>query len=319
MTDRERLADEAARWVARMDADDWSDADEAALARWFDANPRGRGALLEAQAAWAMLDRRTPATAAITAIPSPRIDSRRGGTRRPFVAGLIAASIALAVAMPVLYDPATTYETAIGDVRRVELPDGSRATINTASRVRIDYDAAERDAHVDAGEAWFEVAKNPARPFVVRAGDVSVVAVGTAFSVRRTATGAEVLVTEGKVRVRSITDDAEILLSAGERASVAAHGPPRAVTVGAASIARALAWRSGRIDFEGTSVAAAIGEFNRYNRARLVLADPAIRDELLDGTFRIDDAAGFARAVGQSLDVPVDTGDPQRIVIGKHP
>lgn len=311
MTDRERLADEAARWVARMDAGDWSDTDEAALARWFDANPRGRGALLQAQAAWAMLDRHTATTS--------RPQRRAGSRNRPLVAGLIAASLAVAVAVPLLRDPAATYETAIGDVRSVELPDGSRATINTASRVRIDYDAAERDAHVDAGEAWFEVAKNPARPFVVRAGGVSVVAVGTAFSVRRTATGADVLVSEGKVRVRSVTDGAEILLSAGERASVAAHVPPHAVTVGAASIARALAWRSGRIDFEGTSVAAAIGEFNRYNRARLVLADPSIRDELLDGTFRIDDAAGFARAVGQSLDVPVDTRDPQRIIIGKRP
>lgn len=314
MTDRERLADEAARWVARIDAGDWSDADEAALTRWFDANPRGRGALLEAQAAWAMLDRRTAA-----AVSPQRRDASRIRSHRPLVAGLIAASLAIAVAVPLLHDPATTYETAIGDVRSVELPDGSRATINTASRVRIDYDATERDAHVDAGEAWFDVAKNPARPFVVRAGDVSVVAVGTAFSVRRTATGADVLVSEGKVRVRSIADGAEILLSAGERASVAAHVPPQAVAVGAASIARALAWRSGRIDFEGTSVAAAIGEFNRYNRARLVLADPSIRDELLDGTFRIDDAAGFARAVGQGLDVPVDTRDPQRIVIGKRP
>src|SRR3546814_2061558 len=95
----------------------------------------------------------------------------------------------------------TSYATSVGEIRRVPLADGSIAAINTASAIDVKLDDAARHVRVVEGEAWFQVARDKQRPFVVAAGRARVRAVGTAFSVRRRAGGADVLVTEGEVEV----------------------------------------------------------------------------------------------------------------------
>src|SRR3546814_10232647 len=95
----------------------------------------------------------------------------------------------------------TSYATSGGEIRRGPLADGSIAAINTASAIDVKLDDAARHVRVVEGEAWFQVARDKQRPFVVAAGRARVRAVGTAFSVRRRAGGADVLVTVGGVEV----------------------------------------------------------------------------------------------------------------------
>src|SRR5262249_47175706 len=93
------------------------------------------------------------------------------------------------------------YSTPVGGIDNVALADGSRMTLNTDTRIRVALTETERRIELDKGEGFFEVAKDPSRPFVVYAGNKRVVAVGTKFSVRRENDDVEVIVTEGRVRL----------------------------------------------------------------------------------------------------------------------
>ncbi len=315
MTQRraEDIDAEAARYVARMDGDAWSDADEADLDIWLAQGPLHPGALLRAQAAWMTLDRPFAAHAASrdAAVPAPRF-SRRG-----LLAGG-GAAIAASIAGGVLLSGGTSYATAVGEVRRVPLGDGSIVAINTASAIDVRLDTADRNVRLDRGEAWFQVAKDKHRPFVVAAGRARVRAVGTAFSVRRSNGGAHVMVTEGEVEVW--TEGAEghrVRLTAGSRGFVADNAAIEEAATSPSSIDRALAWRNGKIDLAGDRLDGAVAEFNRYNPRQLIVGDPAIAGERFDGVFRTDDPEGFAKAVEVSLGVPIDLSDPAEIRIGK--
>lgn len=315
MTDR-RAADidaEAARYVARMDGDGWSDANEDELDAWLARDPRHPGALLRAQAAWMTLDRPFAAHAASRneSAPAPRF-SRRG-----LLAGggaTIAASIAGGI---LLLSGGTGYATAVGEIRRVPLGDGSIAAINTASAIDVQLNEAGREVRLGRGEAWFQVAKDKRRPFVVASGRARVRAVGTAFSVRRGDGGTHVLVTEGEVEVwASGAEGHRVRLAAGSRGFVADNAAIEKASTAPSSIDRALAWRNGKIDLAGDRLDSAVAEFNRYNQRRIVVGDPAIAGERFDGVFRTDDPEGFAKAVEVSLGVPVDLSDPTQIRIG---
>ena len=91
--------------------------------------------------------------------------------------------------------------TQVGEVRRLTLDDGSALALNTSSVLQVKFAADERRIVLRQGEASFQVAHDEDRPFVVQAGDVSVRAVGTAFSVRMRQQELEVVVTEGVVEV----------------------------------------------------------------------------------------------------------------------
>lgn len=314
MTDRraEDIDAEAARYVARMDGDDWSDASEDELEAWLARDPRHPGALLRAQAAWMTLDRPFAAHAASRdkSAPAPRF-SRRG----LLVGG--GAAIAASIAGVALLSGGTSYATAVGEIRRVPLGDGSIAAINTASAIDVRLAETGRDVRLDRGEAWFQVASDSNRPFVVAAGRARVRAVGTAFSVRRGDGGAHVLVTEGVVEVWAEgAEGHRVRLAAGSRAFVADNAAIAETPAAPSAIDRALAWRNGKIDLADDRLDAAAAEFNRYNRRRIVVGDPAIAGERFDGVFRTDDPEGFAKAVEVSLGVPVDLSDPAQIRIG---
>lgn len=301
------IADEAAAWVARMDADGWTDDGEADLERWIAQDPRRRGALLQAQASWITLDHR-PAIVNKTAVVRRRTMMKGFG-------GALAASLAGGI---FLLTRGTTYRTQVGEIRRVPLADGSTATINTGSEMQVTLAERRRSVRIASGEAWFRVAKDPARPFVVEAGPVVVQAIGTAFSVRRRDNGADILVTEGVVEVWTAQADGyRTRLAAGQGAFVSDNAAVRVSRAEPSAVDRALAWRTGSIDLSGQTLAAAIDEFNRYNRRKLVLVDPRLAGEQIDGMFHTDDPEGFAQAIHDSFNVAVDVADGDTIRIGR--
>lgn len=304
--------DEATTWLARMDGGAWSDADEQALQHWLAEDPRRRGALLRAEAAWLTLDQ-------IPIITTEQRETRPGFDRRKFLAvggGSIAASLGAGL---LWFGSAATYTTEVGEVRRVPLADGSVAAINTASRIEVAMAGKRREVRITQGEAWFQVVKDRNRPFLVEAGRIRVQAIGTAFSVRRRDGGADILVTEGVVEAWA--DGAEgnrIRLLAGRRAFIGDDAAILQEPAEPYSVDRTLAWRGGKIDLAGDSLTEAIAEFNRHNQRKIQLADPALGGERFDGTFRTNDPEGFAVAIENSLQVEVDLSDPHRILIGKE-
>jgi len=308
MVERESAADieaDAARWVVRVDRD--GDAVRSELDAWLAGDRRRVGAYARAEAAWTHMGR-----ASVLALEAPPAKVETAPIRRRSVIagfGALAAGLAAAVVAPRLL--ARRYDTALGEIRRVPMADGSVAAINTDSQLEIAMQPRLRAVKLERGEAWFAVAKDPGRPFVVESGPVRVRAVGTAFSVRKREAGSDVLVTEGVVEVW--TQDGKTpprRVAAGERVFADNEAgiltPPKAD----ADLTRQLAWRDGQIVLDGQTLAEAAAEFNRYNDRKIQVADPRLADERFVGWFRTNDPEGFAEAAATTFNGKVSqSGD----------
>ncbi|KAF1706609.1 FecR family protein [Pseudoxanthomonas sacheonensis] len=214
-----------------------------------------------------------------------------------------------------------SYLTAIGDLRSVPLSDGSNATLSSDSKMLVSLSNGERRIDLEQGEAFFEVAKDPGRPFVVSAGGRQVVAVGTRFAVRRSGADLRVVVTEGTVRLQSEAGTGPqrmptTLLHAGNVALAGSRGVlVRTGTVEEAE--RDLDWRSGYLTFRNTPLADAAAEFNRYNARKIVMGDAQVSAMRVGGNFRWSNTEAFVRLLEQGFPVRVER-QPDRIVLHSH-
>jgi transmembrane sensor len=298
----EDIGDQAAKWAVRLDAGALGD-EQSHFDAWLSGNRRRRGALLRAQAALSLMVAPTPAERA-SAVTSLRPDRRR------LFAGIGAAAAAMGALTLIPILSGRRYRTDVGEIRRLPLEDGSLAAINTDTELEVAFQPRARNVRLDKGEAWFQVARNPARPFVVTAGAVRVQAIGTAFSVRRRSMGVEVLVTEGAVEVSSGKAVVPTRVSAGSQIFVSDTGQPARPLHRPLEMDRALAWRDGQIALDGDTVSAAVGEFNRYNTRKIVVTDPRLDGRRIVGWFHTNEPESFARAVALSEKADInETGD----------
>jgi transmembrane sensor len=307
------IDDEAADWATRLDGREPDARESRELEEWLRGDTRRQGALLRAEAALSFLDRGRALSGVIPRPTRPGLLTRRRLLFAAASLGTLAAGIG---GVFMMLSGSRRYTTELGEVRRVPLADGSLAAINTQSVVEVAIKATERDVTLAQGEAWFQVAKDASRPFLVHAGRVRVRAVGTAFSVRRRDEGVEVMVTEGRVETWVVGhEDRKMGLAAGSTALVAEDQPLK-VADAAVAIDRSLAWRDGQIALEGETLASAVAEFNRYNTQKLVIEDPALGQEKLVGQFRMTEPMAFARAVASTLGASV-MADPASIRLSR--
>lgn len=291
----------AAAWAARVDRGPLSDADQAALEAWAAADPRRAGAYAKALAVSAHLDRARGLGTdfAPAAHPVAKAVDRR---RLLATGGLLAAASVVGAIGYGANSLRGRVTTAKGDIRRAPLADGSAVTLNTDTAIRAAFNDKIRRVELLRGEALFDVAKDPARPFVVMAGDVRVRAVGTSFTVRTHADGqVGVVVREGVVEVWRGSSGNPVRMAAAHAVQVAAGGALAPTTVGSVAVDRALAWRQGQIDLDGLTLGQAAAEFARYSDRRIVIDDPAVAALKMTGLFSASDPDGFARAAALSL------------------
>ena len=298
------IAEQAAAWATKIDAGSIDPDTHPDLRTWLNANARHRGALLRAEGALSFIDRGR-ALAGVIPKPEPRpIWIRR---KLLYAGAALAAGIACALVM--LPGP-QHYDTEIGEIRQVPLSDGSLVAINTQSDIQVGMHEKTREVTLTKGEAWFKVAHDKSRPFIVIAGRIRIRAVGTAFSVRRHDDGADVQVTEGTVETWTTgEEDRKVQVTAGTKAYVAEYQPPKPITA-PADIERSLAWREGQIVLEGETLDQAVAQFNRYNTKQLLITDQSLAQEKLVGQFRATEPGNFADAVATTLGANIkETGD----------
>lgn len=309
MTEREtarEIDDAAAKWAARADAGPLSSGDEEALTTWLAGDTRRLGAYARARAVLMSLDK----AKALHGLPSKSPAPRPSFTRRGLAigAGALAAS---AVGGVLIANEAgkTRFSTRIGEMRVVPLADGSVVTLNTASRIVVEYGAESREVFLAVGEAIFDVAPDPSRPFIVRVGQALVRAYQTSFSVRRLSDAApEVLVREGSVELMG-AHGARRTIEARQRVVASEAAPVTTVALSVPEMDRELAWRDGRLAFEGETLGEAAQEFARYSQTRLIFEDPSIADETVTGLFVSTDPVGFAYAVASAFGLEAETRD----------
>ncbi len=254
-------------------------------------------------------------TSRVEALGALTFTSRAGVPPRRHArgAGLAAAAVALCGVLALWgwrthsAIEAASYANAIGDLSTVALTDGSHATLSSGSRIEVAMSRDERRIDLRSGEAFFEAAKDRARPFIVNADARRVVAVGTKFSVRRDGADLRVVVTEGLVRLESDPIPGQppapvTLLPAGSTALATRSGVlVRTGTV--ADAERALEWRGGYLHFDDTPLAEAAIEFNRYGGSKLVMGDSDAAALRIGGNVRWSNVDGFVRLLEQGFGV----------------
>ncbi|PAW67822.1 MAG: hypothetical protein B9S34_04395 [Opitutia bacterium Tous-C1TDCM] len=318
----DRIADAAALWLAEADeglAPDRRREFEA----WQRQDPRHAAALRRLQWGQTLLrqlpavrDTLPPPPAAAPSAPPPRVVPFPSARRRAFYSACAAAVLVGLFAWwqwPTPAESGRRYVCEAGGYQRVLLDDGSVVEMNQNSAVLVAFAPGVRRIVLQSGEVHFRVAKDPRRPFVVAAAGVTVRAVGTAFLVNVGSAGLDLLVTEGRVAVADAPGSpgsaGEHLadMSAGERTRIPLAGGVRASgtkavieRVDAAAIRRALAWQEKRLFFDAVPLRDAVEEFNRRNRLRLVLTDPALAARPVAGVFASDNVEGFVRLMEQS-------------------
>ncbi len=304
------ISDLAVEWVARVDRAGSDAAVRAELEAWLAGDDRRRGAYFRAEAAWNMLDRASVLGAGQA--PQRKAANPRDDwfSRRRVLQGsgaVAAAMIVGAVGLTLFTAPDQRIQTAIGEIRRIPLSDGSFTAVNTQTTLEVAMKPDVRQVALRKGEAWFRVAKDRARPFIVEIGDVRVKAVGTAFAVRRTGEGVDVHVTEGVVEVWRVGDEANAQrAAAGTRALVVPGKAIAAVAAASEETDRTLAWRTGQLVFDGDTVAEAVAEFNRYNVRKMEITDTALAEQKMVGRFRPDEPDAFAHAVAALMNARAD-------------
>ena len=200
------------------------------------------------------------------------------------------------------------YRTGVGERSAVILPDGSVATLDTDSQLRIAYSPAERGVYLVKGQALFEVAKGKPRPFQVYAGGQRITAVGTTFNVRLDGDKVRVSMAEGVVKVRPLATASgakpsrELTLRAGQSLVTAPSEPDVVTPVTASQVAT---WRGGLLVFDDEKLSDAVAEINRYTDRPIRIADASIGRYRVTGVFKTSDPAHFATAMSEVFPIEV--------------
>lgn len=331
----------ATEWFLRVRSESASVEDLPELRRWMESDPRNAHAYQRVSASWDVLENHASAPEIVIGRRDALEDARRAtqnrwSTRRRFPTRVaLVASIVLAVVTAVtwFYSQRGVYETDLGERRTLTLADGSVVTLDARSRVRVDYRESDRLITLEQGQARFDVAKDPARPFRVRARDQTVIALGTQFNVELVSGSVLVTMIEGHVAVtgvdpagreRSRTRETvtsvdtrdpppsidllttprrrTVELKAGEGLRVRADG--QASVVEKVDIERATAWQSGKLFFSNEPLASAAERINRYS-ALQVRVDPSAANVGVSGVFDAGDATPFIEAVSSYFPVDV--------------
>jgi transmembrane sensor len=333
----ERLA-EASVWIAKLHGDARGRAIEDGLRRWLQAHPENARAFELATEVW---DEAEQLRSAIPFRPLRHVEHR---PRRGALATALACMLALVIVGIVWLQNVGVVATAVGEQRQLVLEDGTRVFLNTDTRIVVKYDKQVRRVELRRGEALFNVARRQDWPFIVTAGDRQVKALGTSFVVRKDVERLAVTLVEGSVLVSPVqpvlpeqiqpTIDApgaieqtpaaavpearngagEFKLAAGQRLTFDTGSVTKLDTP---SIEKATAWRRGQVILDDTPLQAAVIEMNRYNEAKLIVADPDTAALPINGLFQAGDSTHFANAVAQAYGLVVIQRGNEIVLSGK--
>jgi len=306
---------EAAAWIARMRGPD-AEASRLDFERWRSMSLRNRTAYAEMEQI-SRLSRRLGETE----VGRAHLGRRR---RQPFfawpvprfaVAGLVIVLLVGGGSLFLLRDrPAPgvavarplVLATRVGEIRRVRLEDGTEVTLDTDSEIEPGFTRGYRIVHVLRGRARFDVAASVGRPFMVEAGDKTIVDRGTVFDVTVGRDGVRVMLLRGAVDVR-------LTRSRDARAAPLARLLPGQAFVeagGAAAVSPARRggerWVEGMLSFDNTPLGQVVAEANRYSGHKLVLGEPGLAGLRVSGLVRASPPGGLAAVLAATLGLRVE-------------
>ncbi len=349
--------DRAAEDFARRRLGQWSGIDESNLQVQLAQDAQYADAFRRVEQSWMAVGKHATSAELMALREQAIARARRANARRWVSHGLgrrralrIAAGVAaLGVALTAAYQLSPfglkpgEYRTAIGEQRTIELEDHSRIALDAATRLRVRFSKDGRIVRLIQGQAQFSVAKDPGRPFKVEAGDHTVVAVGTVFTVEYVDRQMHVAMLEGKVAILPQQPRLALALHPGDAghsnrqksANGSTNGPDHGVASSAvhpgagpieliagqelrvqqdgqaifsakADLEAATAWREGKVILNSEPLGEAVRRLNRYSRLQLQVDDQKLAAMKISGVFDAGDAAAFVEAVQSYLPATAD-------------
>lgn len=342
---------EAASWYARLNASDCSDADRRAFMMWRNTDSRnesawqsiasvsdGLGDLADNPViAQMVLEARGMAPVSRS---EPQFDTRGSGgsndddagpaPHKPLLRYAMAAAFVLTIGLgsaavwksmeqqpagQVQLADSARYTTAVGESRSITLADGSKVTLDTNSAIEVPKWGERRLVKLTKGQAYFEVAKDAAHPFVVTSGGKSVEALGTAFTVRADLNNYDVALLEGRVKVNlGMAGARDTILNAGD--TLALSG--KTMTIRHKYAGKAADWIDGLLTFDAMPLGQIVEEMNRYSARKIVLKDAALKAKPFSGTFRLNGSDELVQALSAYGIAHVATSDSQELVLAAN-
>lgn len=318
------LIEEALRWLVVLKNRAVSADDRAAFDLWLQADPRHEAAWTQAQKVWMRVGKIGPAfansapaaismgaSAAVAARPHlaatpamrPAVSRPAPVNRRRLLFAVAAVTAIVAPTVLVLSRPGlfADQRTAVGERRTVSLPDGSTVELAGASALSVDFAVNVRRVVLQEGEAFFNVAHDPTRPFVVEAASGRVQALGTAFDIKLGADGVVVAVSEQSVEV-SLAGAPPVIVREGQQVR---YGAGQLGAVREADLAQIQAWRHDRLVFQEAALGNVIADLERYRGGRIVMTDSRLRDLSVSGEFDARQADAAIDTLASALSIRV--------------
>lgn len=288
------IAEQAALWVARMQSADASPADRQAFETWLASHPSNAHAYNEMAALWGDM-RDVELTSTLAQKP-------RSATKVLTTLCLLGAAFLLSRQTGLIDRLQADYYTSVGETRMLTLEDGTHVSLNSDTAIETRYSDRERRIVLLRGEAFFDVAKNPHRPFIVDNNGLKAQALGTHYGVRagNGSLPQEVQVEEGEVEVETTSGIAR--LGAGDVATLDAEG---AIVRSRQDVANNTAWREGKLVFSGQSLRQVLQILAQYRHGRIVVLDDTAARLSVSGIFDLHDTDQALRILESNLPVKV--------------
>lgn len=311
--------DIAAAHLARVDSGNVTRKERDEFQSWCDSAPENLSAWERVNAAWDQVpsadEQHIQQMIGSAMMRNPVIVAPSAAPRR-WAPAAIAASLLIAFAPPTAWffyksngfhaETSGPFETVSkeslrmastpGNRRHVRLSDGSRVTLDARSAIRVAFAEGQRHIWLEEGRAHFAVHKDKSRPFIVDAGRLRAIAVGTAFDVSRSDMGENVVTSEGLVRVLTEVPDKNgarvMLVPAGMKL----HQDAKGVQLANADVLSESAWQSGKIIFSAECLAHVASRINRYSKQQLIVEEDAARI-VISGVFDLDNAHALAQSL----------------------
>lgn len=319
----ESIDHKATDWLLRLNESDATAQDFDAFNEWCARDRLHREAYERVASLWADLGEMHPVIAGTAANNVTPVLSSGTGQQRPGLlkrfrgtaawSGAIAACITffIAVSSGEVASFLADHSTATGEQTRVTLEDGTIAYLNTNTAMNVSFDADGRRIDLLRGEAFFEVSRDPERPFTVVAYEGHSVAIGTAYGVRSDFASGQTAVTvqEGVVGVRpGGAKDTQSVVRAGQQVRYSAETGMGPVTD--VDIEDSLSWKRGLVSFDGLQMSEAIAEIDRYMPGMILLLDVEVRSEAVTATLAIRSLDDGLRALAATQNLSVHKVSP---------
>lgn len=297
MTDEQRAVPEAIRaaaidWWLRRNERAQSRREQRAFEDWLAADARHRAAFETISSVCGFLG---------TKLPGARPLRKARGRRRKIAGAAVAGALLLLFHHDIALYLGSDHATGAGETRRVTLADGSRVELDANSAIAVHFAGRERRIALLDGEAWFEVAPDPTRPFVVEAGSGSVTALGTAFDVAVQGDAVRVVVGEHRVKVEN--GGAGVVVEEGQRTAYV--GGAKAQAPSKADVTAATGWRRGRLIFSEAPLGEVVATLARHHRGYVAFLDPSLKARRVTGVFLADDPLAAFEELESALGVRV--------------